>query len=206
MSGWKEDSNNPGWYLWEGSDPQQEKNWTQTVASEPPEGYEPDPPNPGWYFNGTHPSVPSAWWADETVAPSQATCPYWTDEEVAASHGFPLANVQTYWPAIYAALASRGMGSPHSCVGALGTIAQETGSFAPVREAHWLSEAQRWAWYNDTSKHAPYNSSRRRTTITTSASRMCWGCPCYRTRTFCSPTHRQPPRRLPSTGTTATST
>lgn len=40
----------------------------------------------------------------------------------------------------------------------IGTIAKETAStFAPVAEAYYLSDAQRIAWYKDTSKHAPYS-------------------------------------------------
>ena len=46
--------------------------------------------------------------------------------------------------------------SPLVGVGIIGTIAQESGSFAPVREAWWLSEQARLAYYNDTSQHAAY--------------------------------------------------
>lgn len=149
MTGWKPDPANPGWYLWEGSDPANERNWTQTAASESPEGFYPDPSNPGWYFTGGDPTATESWWSDETVPPpaqlAPTSCPYWTDEEVAESHSFPLANVKLYWPQIYASLENRGLASPRSCVGAIGTIAKETGTFAPVREAYWLSEAWRAA-------------------------------------------------------------
>lgn len=48
---------------------------------------------------------------------------------------------------------------PLSLVGVFGTIATETAStFSPVREAYYLAtDAQRYAWYADTTKHAPYN-------------------------------------------------
>lgn len=46
--------------------------------------------------------------------------------------------------------------TPAVTVGIVGTIAKESGSFAPVREAYWLNETARWAYYNDTTKHAPY--------------------------------------------------
>jgi hypothetical protein len=69
VSGWHADANNPGWYLWAGSDAAHETSWTQTVASPPPAGFAPDPPNPGWYFTGGDPLDPAAWWSDETVVP-----------------------------------------------------------------------------------------------------------------------------------------
>jgi len=50
--------------------------------------------------------------------------------------------------------------SPLVGVGIIGTIAQESGSFAPVREAWWLSDAARWAYYNNVGtgpgQHAAY--------------------------------------------------
>lgn len=46
--------------------------------------------------------------------------------------------------------------TPSCAAGIVGTIAKESGTFGPVRESWWLSEAARWAYYNDTSKHAPY--------------------------------------------------
>lgn len=46
--------------------------------------------------------------------------------------------------------------TPSCAAGIVGTIAKEAGTFAPVREAWWLSDAKRWAYYNDTTQHAAY--------------------------------------------------
>ena len=58
------------------------------------------------------------------------------------------------WPLVHAALTAVGAGSKANQAAAIATIAIETAStFAPVREAFWLSEAWRkanlryWPWY-----------------------------------------------------------
>lgn len=70
-------------------------------------------------------------------------------------------NVENNWPIlcdVFGQWAQRypGLDEPLSLIGLIGTIAKESGTFAPVEEAYWLSEAARWAYYSDTSKHAPY--------------------------------------------------
>ena len=56
-------------------------------------------------------------------------------------------NVEQNWPILCRVLNLWGIDSPAECVGVIGTIAVETGSFAPLREAYWLSEAARNAEY-----------------------------------------------------------
>lgn len=67
--------------------------------------------------------------------------------------------MQENWPIVYTTMQKYGIGSDLSLIGAIGTIAKETAStFKPVREAYYLaSDAARWAWYNDTTKHAAYD-------------------------------------------------
>lgn len=52
-----------------------------------------------------------------------------------------------------------GIATPLVAAGIVGTIAKETGSFAPVRESWWIYDvdpATAYRYYNDTSKHAAY--------------------------------------------------
>lgn len=82
----------------------------------------------------------------------------WPSELVAQAAQTNLAGTQHNWPIVYDVARRWEMDSPLCLVGIIGTIATETAStFAPVREAYYLAtDAQRWAWYSDTSKHAPY--------------------------------------------------
>ncbi|MBV9582719.1 MAG: hypothetical protein JO057_29385 [Chloroflexi bacterium] len=71
---------------------------------------------------------------------------FWSASEIARATNCPRAAVESNWPAIYAELARRGVGTRNVCAGALGTIAVETAhTFAPVQEAFWLDDAWRYA-------------------------------------------------------------
>lgn len=70
----------------------------------------------------------------------------WTPGQIAAIVGCPEPNVWKYWPPILSALESRGIGDKPVQIAALATIGVEAGSFEPVREAYWLSEAERNAY------------------------------------------------------------
>jgi hypothetical protein len=80
---------------------------------------------------------------------------YFSAEEIAGVMGVPVANVERHWPPIHAALAERGIADWLVQMAALATVAIETAStFAPVREAFWLSEewrranlARYWPYY-----------------------------------------------------------
>jgi len=103
---------------------------------------------------------PVDWWADASVAKPSPVRDYWTVDEVAQAAqvtGANGPNVEANWPLIADAMAAWEIASTLVGVGIIGTIAQESGSFAPVREAWWLSEAQRNAYYADTRQHAPYS-------------------------------------------------
>lgn len=97
------------------------------------------------------PFVPADFWG------SQAS--WWSADEVAQAAQVTAVNgpnVERNWPLIYAAMKVWEIQTPLVGAGIIGTIAQESGSFAPVREAWWLTEAQRNAYYADTTQHAPY--------------------------------------------------
>lgn len=84
---------------------------------------------------------------------------FWTADEVAQAAGVSGANgknVETYWPFIAQAMTAWGIATPLVGIGIIGTIAKESSSFAPVHEAFWLSDAARWAYYQDTRQHAAY--------------------------------------------------
>lgn len=95
--------------------------------------------------------------------------PY-TNEQIASATNCPLKNVQLCWPTMYGVMGKYGLTSPANIAGIVGTTAVETGVFLPVREAFYLystdpTEAERlfkldpapaYKWYNDTTRHAPY--------------------------------------------------
>jgi hypothetical protein len=82
----------------------------------------------------------------------------WTAEQIVAVTGAPLSHVAENWPRLLRELQAVGQASTASLAAAIGTAAIETVStFQPVVEAFWLSDAGRWAWYADTSQHAPYS-------------------------------------------------
>jgi predicted chitinase len=85
-----------------------------------------------------------------------AVAAYWTSEEIGTAAKVAPNAVRDNWPYLARALTDWGINRPRVCIGVIGTIMTETGSFYPVREAHWLPEADRWAYYADTTKHAPY--------------------------------------------------
>lgn len=79
---------------------------------------------------------------------------WWSAETIAAVSQCPVEAVRANWPLVDQALRERGIHDRRVCAGAIGTIAIETAStFAPVREAYWLSESWRRAnlsyypWY-----------------------------------------------------------
>lgn len=57
-----------------------------------------------------------------------------TPEQIASATGASVANVRTHWPNLVRELQRVGADSVNSLVGAAGTVAVETGSFAPVSE------------------------------------------------------------------------
>jgi hypothetical protein len=74
-------------------------------------------------------------------------------EESAGVMGVPVPNVERHWPPIHAALAERGIADRLVQMAALATVAIETAStFAPVREAFWLSEE----WRRQNLRYYPY--------------------------------------------------
>lgn len=79
---------------------------------------------------------------------------YWPSETISKITQAPLTAVGEYWPLVALELERRGVTSRENWAAAIGTIAIETAStFAPVREAYWLSEAWRrnnlryYPWY-----------------------------------------------------------
>ncbi|HEY1292966.1 MAG TPA: glycoside hydrolase family 19 protein [Chloroflexota bacterium] len=65
----------------------------------------------------------------------------------------PQLVIEANWPAIYAELERCGIASPEVQAGALSTIAIETArTFAPVREAYWMSED----WRAENLRYSPY--------------------------------------------------
>lgn len=71
---------------------------------------------------------------------------YWSASTIASICTAPISNVQLHWPPIHEALTSHHIADRPVQAAAIGTVAIETAhSFAPVREAFWLSEAWRQA-------------------------------------------------------------
>lgn len=69
-----------------------------------------------------------------------------TPEQIAAATGCPLGAVRENWPLLCDALAARGIDDRANEMGVAATVAIESAStFAPVREAFWLSEDWRRA-------------------------------------------------------------
>src|SRR4051794_7383873 len=77
--------------------------------------------------------------AGRTVAPAPSgdAWQFWEAVTIASILGSPLANVQTNWPLLVAALEARGIGDRPVQIAALATIGVETGSFMPIPE--WAS-------------------------------------------------------------------
>ena len=59
-----------------------------------------------------------------------------TPDQIAAATGCPLGNVAEHWPNILAALDEQGINTDAVQVAAAGTVAVETGRFAPIHELH----------------------------------------------------------------------
>lgn len=69
-------------------------------------------------------------------------------------------NIADNWPGICEAATAWGIDHPLVLIGMIGTIAKESGSFYPVREAWWIYDedpAAAMRYYADTRKHAAYN-------------------------------------------------
>jgi hypothetical protein len=82
----------------------------------------------------------------ESVAAQSDAWSQWSAETIAAATGCPVEAVRTNWPLLYSALEARAIADAPVCAAVIGTVAVETAStFAPVREAFWLSEAWRMA-------------------------------------------------------------
>lgn len=58
----------------------------------------------------------------------------YTAQQIAQATGAPLANVQTNWPQVHAALIQEGIDSHATRIAAVSTIAVEVGSFEPIPE------------------------------------------------------------------------
>lgn len=79
---------------------------------------------------------------------------YWSPATISSVCNAPLDNVELHWPAIHAALVELGIGDRPVQAAAIATVTIESASsFAPVREAYWLSEEWRrvnlryWPYY-----------------------------------------------------------
>lgn len=78
---------------------------------------------------------------------------YWSAETIARVSQCPLAAVERNWPLIDAELTRQGVTSEANCAAAIGTTAIETAStFAPVREAFWMTED----WREANLRYYPY--------------------------------------------------
>lgn len=64
----------------------------------------------------------------------QGALQWFTAQQIARTLGAPQGNVNTYWPAVAAALDEQGIGDRSTTIAALATIGVEVGSFAPINE------------------------------------------------------------------------
>jgi hypothetical protein len=91
----------------------------------------------------------------QKVPATAPTCwGFWSADALHTVTQCPMDHVSAAWPAVYAALESKGIASQAVCAAAVATIAIETAStFQPVREAFWLDEDWRrtnlryYPWY-----------------------------------------------------------
>jgi hypothetical protein len=138
-SAWIQDVKDPTYYYWAGSDAGQEKNWTQLVASEPPQGFYGDPANPGWYLRQDgNPETPADWWSDETVL----IAPRFTAQDLTpVFNSIPLAQIDQNWGLCYAALEKYGLNDVLTQIGMLANVRTEVSNFLPIHEygdvAYW---------------------------------------------------------------------
>lgn len=111
-------------------------------------------------------------------AETQGTGPWgiWTPDEIATAAQVPVQAVKDNWPFVYEAMVKYHVDTVYSMVGMIGTIAKESAStFAPVKEAFWLSEEWRkqnlryYPWYGrgfiQTTWQSNYEKVRDRTGI-----------------------------------------
>ena len=71
---------------------------------------------------------------------------HWSAATISGIWGAPIENVRVQWPLVYSELAMRGYGDRPPCIAAIATIGVEAGTFWPVREGWWLSDAARVAY------------------------------------------------------------
>lgn len=71
---------------------------------------------------------------------------FWSADQIAAATSSPRDAILETWPLLYAALDQRGVSDKPVLIAALATVAVESSSFRPVREAFWLSGAARNAY------------------------------------------------------------
>lgn len=69
-----------------------------------------------------------------------------TYKEIATILGAPIENVEKYWSLFLEELNVRGKNKLSFQIAILATIAVESGKFAPVREAYWLSKKACYNW------------------------------------------------------------
>lgn len=88
------------------------------------------------------------------VPPESDPWEYWDAATIAAATGCPERVIAEHWPTLFRELDRRGIGDYDVQMACIGTTAIETAStFAPVREAFWLSEGWRsqhlryYPWY-----------------------------------------------------------
>jgi murein DD-endopeptidase MepM/ murein hydrolase activator NlpD len=90
---------------------------------------------------------------EPTPAPSDPAWRYWSAEQIASASGCPVAAVRENWPKVWEALRAHHIDGRLEQMAAIATIAIETAStFAPVREAFWMSEE----WRKDNLRYWPH--------------------------------------------------
>lgn len=141
MSNWVQDFNDPSSYYWGGSDAGQDKNWTQTPGSDPPDDFPiPDTGNPGWYYRAGDidiNDVTNNWWHDETVKDGAFTA---VDLKSVFS-SISVEQIDQNWGLCFTALQKYGLDDTLTQIGMLANVRTEVANFLPIHEygdvAYW---------------------------------------------------------------------
>lgn len=81
---------------------------------------------------------------------------FWSATEIGQAANVSVKSIDDNWPFLAQALSDWNIYTPLVSIGLIGTIMKESGSFYPVEEAWWLSDAARNAYYADNRQHAVY--------------------------------------------------
>jgi hypothetical protein len=120
---------------------------------EPPPDPEPEPEPPPDPEPPPEPQPEPEPTPEPTPAPSDPAWRYWSAEQIASASGCPVAAVRENWPKVWEALRAHHIDGRLEQMAAIATIAIETAStFAPVREAFWMSEE----WRKDNLRYWPH--------------------------------------------------